>query len=34
MKYHTLLASAPGLNSLPINPCRLLDFNFLKLSGG
>ena len=34
MKYHTLLTSAPGLNSLPINPCRLLDFNLLKLASG
>jgi 5-deoxy-glucuronate isomerase len=34
MKYHSLLSSNPGLNSLPYNPCQLLDFNFLKLSAG
>ncbi len=34
MKYHTLLTSNPGLNTLPINPCKLLDFNLLKLSAG
>jgi len=34
MKYHSLLTSNPGLNSLPFNPCQLLDFNFLKLAAG
>ena len=34
MKYHSLLISNPGLNTLPINPCKLLDFNLLKLSAG
>jgi 5-deoxy-glucuronate isomerase len=34
MKYHSLLTSNPGLNNLPFNPCRLLDFNLLKLAPG
>ncbi len=34
MKYHALLTGNQGLNSLPYNPCKLLDFNFLKLAGG
>ncbi|HBX68057.1 MAG TPA: 5-deoxy-glucuronate isomerase, partial [Chloroflexi bacterium] len=34
MKYHSLLTSNPGVNSLPINPCQLLDFNLLKLAAG
>jgi 5-deoxy-glucuronate isomerase len=34
MKYHGLLKSDPGLNGLPTNPCKLLDFGFLKLGGG
>ena len=34
MKNHSLLTSNPGLNSLPFNPCQLLDFNFLKLANG
>ena len=34
MKYHSPLTSNPGLNALPINPCQLLDFSFLKLAAG
>jgi 5-deoxy-glucuronate isomerase len=34
MKYHSLLTAHPGLNPLPINPCKLLDFNLLKLAAG
>ena len=34
MKYHSNLTSNPGLNALPINPCKLLDFNLLKLATG
>jgi 5-deoxy-glucuronate isomerase len=31
MKYHAYLANNPGINHLPINPCKLLDFGCLKL---
>jgi 5-deoxy-glucuronate isomerase len=34
MKYHAVLTSNLGLNSLPYNPCRLLDFGFLRLGDG
>lgn len=34
MKYHAYLTANAGINSLPINPCKLLDFNFLKLGAG
>ena len=34
MKYHTLLKAEPGLNTVPINPCKLLDFGMLKLATG
>ncbi len=34
MKYHTALTANPGMNQLPINPCKLLDFSFLKLAAG
>jgi 5-deoxy-glucuronate isomerase len=34
MKYHAVLTAAQGLNTLPINPCNLLDFVFLKLNQG
>ena len=34
MKYHSLLTSNPGLNTLPFNPCQLLDFSLLKLAAG
>jgi 5-deoxy-glucuronate isomerase len=34
MKYHAHLTANQGINSLPINPCKLLDFAFLKLAAG
>ena len=34
MKYHASLTSDLDLNTLPYNPCKLLDFNFLKLAAG
>jgi len=34
MKYHTLLTADPGANTPPTNPCKLLDFAFLKLAAG
>jgi 5-deoxy-glucuronate isomerase len=34
MKYHALLTANPGINVPPINPCKLLDFAFLKLGAG
>ena len=34
MKYHASLKVDPGLNTLPYNPCKLLDFGFLKLAAG
>jgi 5-deoxy-glucuronate isomerase len=34
MKYHAHLTANQGINRLPINPCKLLDFNFLKLGAG
>lgn len=34
MKYHALLLSEPGINMLPYNPCKLLDFGLLKLPAG
>ena len=34
MKYHTLLKADTGLNTPPVNPCKLLDFGFLKLAAG
>lgn len=34
MKYHAVLTSNQGMNNLPINPCSLLDFSFLKMNGG
>ena len=34
MKYHTLLTANNGLNTPPINPCKLLEFGFLKLAAG
>jgi len=34
MKYHAVLSADDGLNSLPINPCSVLDFHFLKLGKG
>ncbi len=34
MKYYTNLTANPGLNPLPNNPCKLLDFSLLKLAPG
>ena len=34
MKYHALLTANNGLNTLPVNPCKLLGFGFLKLGAG
>jgi len=31
MKYHALLTTNSGPMSRPTNPCKLLDFTFLKL---
>jgi 5-deoxy-glucuronate isomerase len=34
MKYHALVPTNDGLNSPEINPCKLLEFGFLKLEAG
>ena len=34
MKYHALLTANNGLNTPSTNPCKLLDFGFLKLGAG
>src|SRR5512146_2006794 len=34
MKYHAPLTTNNGLNTPPTNPCKLLDFGFLKLGAG
>src|SRR5687767_14681973 len=34
MKYHSLIATKNGLNTPSTNPCKLLDFGFLKLEAG
>ena len=34
MKYHALLPTNTGLNVPLINPCKLLDFGYLKLNSG
>jgi len=34
MKYHTLLTANSGMNIPSINPCKLLEFGFLKLAAG
>ncbi len=34
MKYHASLTANPGINTLPVNPCTLLDFQLLKLAAG
>jgi 5-deoxy-glucuronate isomerase len=34
MKYHATLTANQGVNALPYNPCKLLDFSFLKLAAG
>ena len=33
-RYHTYIPAETGLNTLPVNPCRLLDFRLLKLEAG
>jgi 5-deoxy-glucuronate isomerase len=34
MKYHAFLPTNNGLNTPPTNPCKLLEFGFLKLGPG
>jgi 5-deoxy-glucuronate isomerase len=34
MKFHAVLTANEGLNSLPYNPCNLLDFGLLRLGPG
>jgi 5-deoxy-glucuronate isomerase len=34
MKHHSYLSNDIGLNTLPQNPCDLLDFGFLRLNAG
>ena len=34
MKYHSLIPANNGLNAPSTNPCKLLDFGFLKLGAG
>lgn len=34
MKYHSYLTNETGVNTLPTNPCSLLDFNYLRLQAG
>ena len=34
MKYHAKLSANSGKNTMPTNPCNLLDFSFLKLGAG
>jgi len=34
MKYHALMTADKGLNTPHTNPCRLLEFGFLKLAAG
>ncbi len=34
MKYHAILTANQGANTLPHNPCNLLDFTLLKLNAG
>ncbi|QOC91375.1 5-deoxy-glucuronate isomerase [Micromonospora craniellae] len=33
-RYHCNLPAGTGLNTLPVNPCRLLDFTLLRLAAG
>jgi 5-deoxy-glucuronate isomerase len=33
-RYHCMIPSAAGLNTLPVNPCSLLDLQLLRLSAG
>ena len=32
--YFTTVSTTPGLNRLPVNPCKLLDFAYLTLNDG
>ena len=34
MKYHSLITTDHGLNVPSTNPCKLLEFGFLKLAAG
>ncbi len=34
MKFHSLIPTKNGLNGPSVNPCKLLDFGFLKLEAG
>jgi len=34
MKFHSLIPAKDGLNGPSVNPCKLLDFGFLKLEAG
>ncbi len=34
MKYHAGVTANQGLNTLPYNPCNVLDFDLLKLGTG
>lgn len=34
MSYFETVPNAPGLNRLPVNPCKLLDFQYLVLADG
>jgi len=34
MKYHSLLTTDSGLNTPPMNPCKLLEFGLLELGAG
>lgn len=34
MKYHAILTANLGINKPSINPCKLLDFSFVKLAAG
>src|SRR5688572_32592516 len=34
MKYHAVLTANNGLNAPSTNPCKLLEFGFLKLGAG
>lgn len=34
MSYFAVVPNAPGLNRLPCNPCKLLDFHYLSLKDG
>ena len=34
MEYFASLETGQGLNNLPTNPCKILDFSLLKLAAG